>query len=235
MFRLAAAIALAVSLPAVALAQSIVVDFSSFVVSGAVSYAGGPADPLVGTGIVIDSVIGLNTPAGIGSHAVTSGALTFTTGPFTGFSGTVYSFGGAALGSFTITGGVPAAGIADGTTLLTGRLSGASVDVSSNTVYLFTADGVDVKNPQLVSFFGLGGALFLFGPAALHLSPTSQPCTAPCAFTATSLDADVPNTVLPLPQAVPTLSEWGLIALSTLLVGVALWGVRRQASPAHPA
>lgn len=213
--------------------QSPIIDFSSFVGGGSISYAGGPTDPLVGSNIVIDVVVGTGTPANPGSHVVTQGLLNFTSGPFGGFSGNVYSFGAGGPASFRITGGVPDAGISNAT-LLTGQLSSVSVDTSSNVIYLFTGDGTDTKHAQLVGFFGLSGSSFAFGPGVIHILPDSPPCSAPpCAFRGTALDADIPNAGSSTSQAIPTLSEWALIVLLTLLVSVGLWTLRRQGPPAR--
>lgn len=232
---LAALLLLSTSLTGPVSAQTPIIDFNSFQGGGVISYAGGPTDPLIGTGIAINTVIGISTPSGVGSHAVVRGVLDFTSGPFTGFAGSIYSFGAGGLGSFTISGGVPDAGI-DDSVLLSGRIGSVTVDTTSNLVYLLTVDGVDTKHPRLVSFFGVDSTLFRFGPAVLHMLPSSQTCDPPCAFDGPALDADIPNTGASTPaQAIPTLSEWGMIALLALLVGVALWSLRRQAPPARPA
>jgi hypothetical protein len=44
------------------------------------------------------------------------------------------------------------------------------------------------------------------------------------------LSADITLQTTPLPSAIPTLSEWGMITFFVLLIGSALWIIRRRTS-----
>jgi IPTL-CTERM motif len=202
-----------------------VIDFNSAPGGGTVSYAGG-ASPVIGSNIAIDTVLGVNTPLHAATtHAVVNGILTFTSGPFVSFNNNVYTFGPGGNASFTITGAVPDAGIAD-TTLLTGELSEVTVDISSNTVLLFTASGSDTKDADLVAYFGIVTTAFVFGPGVVHINPTSPACAAPCAFSGDAFGIDIPNASAGTP--IPTLSEWSLIGMMALLAAGAVWTLRRR-------
>ncbi len=204
-----------------------IIDFAGSTSGGAISYAGGPTDPLIGSAIVVDTVLGVNTPQHASVHEVREGRLNFTSGPFVSFANGVYTFGAGGAASFTITGAVPDGEITN-RTLLTGRLSGVTFDTSSNTVFLFTGDGTDTKDASLVAFFGLTGTTFAFGPAVVKVNPTSQPCPGPCAVSGVAFSVDVPNVVSPATTAVPTLSEWGVAIMMALLAAVGLWAMRRR-------
>jgi hypothetical protein len=222
-----AASLLLVALAGPALAASPVIDFASAAGGGTISYAGGPTDVLIGSDIVIDTVFGQNTPANSTVHGVTQGLLNFTSGPFVSFSNNVYTFGPGGAASFTITGAVPDAGIAN-TTLLTGQLEKVTVDVSQNTVFLFTGSGADTKDPALVAYFGLTGASFAFGPAVVHINPNSATCAAPCAFSGDAFGIDIPNVGSVSATGVPTLDEWAVLGMLTLLASVGVWAIRRR-------
>ncbi len=221
-----------VALAGTAMAANPVIDFSSAAGGGTVSYAGGPADPVIGSNIVIDTVFGQNTPANSTIHGVTQGVLNFTSGPFVSFSNNVYTFGAGGAASFTVTGAVPDAGIA-GTMLLTGQLEKVTVDVSQNTVFLFTGSGTDTKDPALVAYFGLTGDSFAFGPAVVHINPNSAACAAPCAFSGDAFGIDIPNVGSPA-AGIPTLNEWAALGMLTFLAGVGVWAIRRRAAGGMP-
>jgi hypothetical protein len=214
-----------VALAGPALAASPVIDFASAAGGGTVSYAGGPIDVLIGNNVVIDSVFGKNTPLNSTVHAVTQGLLNFTSGPFVSFTNNVYTFGPGGVASFTITGAVPDAGVAN-TTLLTGQLEKVTVDTSLNTVFLFTGSGADTKDPTLVAFFGLTGVSFAFGPGVVHINPSSPACAAPCAFSGDAFGIDIPN--VGSAAGIPTLNEWAVLGMLTLLAGVGVWAIRRR-------
>ena len=128
---------------------------------GTISFAGG-VSPLVGTGIRIGVVTGVDTPVNENSHLVTGdgvsyGTLDFTTGAFQGYSGGSYWFGSG--GSFQIYGNVADAGVfgsGPGQLLFSGIFDSASVG-RVGSLSMLTASGTDTyENPLLVSYFGLG-------------------------------------------------------------------------------
>ena len=110
--------------------------------SGTISYAGGNA-PLIGSGISVDSVVGLNT-APLNNNVVRNCLgcfLNFTTGGLTGVTPTQWTFGNG--GSITMTG---------------------TVDLNNNGVI----DGTDVigtaANPLMYGYFaGASPAIMTFG------------------------------------------------------------------------
>ena len=131
---------------------------------GLLSYIGG-TNPLVGLNIPINIVNaqGSPTPANAGDHGITNGLLNFTSGNLAlGFGGVDIFAGG---GTFTITGGVPDAGIADGSTLLSGSFSSDGVSISDTGVRStgIIGGGDDSKDPDLLAYFGLpASAIFAF-------------------------------------------------------------------------
>jgi len=127
--------------------------------AGTLSYAGGsaPATPLIGSGIDVDDVVGLDTPINSNVFSVCSSCtLDFVTGISTGG----WNFGSG--GTITITGGIdfPDAtpDIAAGTTLLEGTFGSATViDLGSGSFEFQIAGGsfTDTKHPELLAFYGL--------------------------------------------------------------------------------
>src|SRR5437773_1553611 len=113
--------------------------------TGVISYGGG-LDPLVGTGIVVDSVVGLDTPSNDGVVLpCISCTLDFTTGANTG------GWNWAGGGTITIT------GTADGATgtLMTGSFDSASVIAFGDTFKFAGAAFTDTKDSTLTTFYGL--------------------------------------------------------------------------------
>jgi PEP-CTERM motif-containing protein len=217
-FRILTCTFLAFAFAATSAHASTIIDFQGGS-GGTVNYGGG-GGILSGINIAINTVLGINTPANNSSFAVTSGYLNFQTGSLASYdAGTgTYTFDGG--GSFTITGGVSAAGI-DATTngsptvLLSGGFLGATVG-TQNQVKLFIGSGTDTKNPSLVSFFGLpADSLFAFGPATTDVNLTSGAYNGG-AFAGTTFSTDVANTVVPEPGSMMLFGS-GLVGLSALV------------------
>ena len=113
--------------------------------TGVISYGGG-LDPLIGSGIVVDSVVGLDTPSNDGVVLpCISCTLDFTTGANTG------GWNWAGGGTITIT------GTADGATgtLMTGSFDSASVIAFGDTFKIAGAAFTDTKDSTLTTFYGL--------------------------------------------------------------------------------
>ena len=146
-------------------ADEIMIDFMGTHAGGTLSYGGGTA-PLIGTGLVINTVAGVNTPANnnsggtnygvVGQNGTGFGILEFQTGSGFGPAPNIaWRFNGG--GYFRILGAVLNE---DGTTgvgyrtLLDGNLLGATVE-RSGSVKLVISEGTDRKDPDLVRFFGM--------------------------------------------------------------------------------
>jgi|CXWL01.1.fsa_nt_gi hypothetical protein len=180
---------------------------------GTVSYAGGSA-ALIGTGIEVDNVVGLSTPANSNVLGVClSCALNFNTGALISAGGPGgsnngwWSFGSG--GSVTITGGVDLQGtttdIALGSTLLTGSFNSAFVqDLGTQGFKVTFGTFSDTKHPDLLAYYGLAtGTPFQGAFTLLFESPNPG---VGGAFTSTSIfSGNVVNTVdvapVPLPAA----------------------------------
>ena len=217
------------ALPAHAIAE---LDFGLIAPTGGViSFSGLAGDPLVGTDIEVDNVVGLDTPANPNVPiAITNGRLNFTTGGSTTVAGdAAWSF--AAGGEITITGAVPAAGIVDDSTvLLSGSFEIAQVIQVGLTFHVAVAEFLDIKDPTLAEFFGLTGGQNTTFEGHMNLSFLAFGSTAAGrledGFESFVLySGDIVNTP---PSTVPTpAGTWMGVGMLGL---VALIGVRRMRS-----
>ena len=127
---------------------------------GTISYAGGTS-ALVGSGIRIGVVTGVDTPLNADAHSVIGnlvqyGVVNFTTGAFEGYSGSTYTFGPG--GSFQLYGNVPDAGVygpGAGALLFSGVFNSATIG-RVGSLNMFSASGIDTQqDPLLLDYFGL--------------------------------------------------------------------------------
>jgi hypothetical protein len=204
-------------------AQATTLDFTlGFLPGGSVSFAGGQADPLIGTGISVTAVVDKDT-ANI-PIPVTDGVLSFTTGPLSSYISTEWDFGGGASSFIQITGAVPAAGITDpSTVLLLGTFDLAKVIYIANDFFTFNVAAAgfqDVKDRTLLEYFGIKAGTPLIGSFNLSFN-TEAGQTPPGAFESRTMGSgNLFNVPVPIPPS--------LLLLGTGLVGLVGLGYRRK-------
>jgi hypothetical protein len=181
---------------------------------GTLSYGGNPGDPMVGASIGLDSIIGGGTPLNNGVTLACVGCtLSFTTGAVTTEGPPIWSFGGNAFGSFTVTGSVPALGISG--TLLVGSISLAGAfqvgQLTGNVL------GPDIKRPEIVAFYGLTGMAFNYANTDIVTTPTVG---GNGSFSGTVETATITNVAsVPVPDNGSTMAFLGLGLLGVAMVG----------------
>jgi hypothetical protein len=140
---------------------------------GLVSYNGTLGQPIVGADIQFQTITGLGTPLNSGVTLACVGCLLdFATGGVTTEGPSVWSALGG--GTLTLTGAIPALGLAAGTTLVSGAFSGAPLNptvTAAGTSGEFTGFGEDTKHETLAAFFGLGED-FVFLATEIALTTT---------------------------------------------------------------
>ena len=211
------AMAVCLALMATPVLADTIIDFQGGS-SGLFSYDGN-GGPLVGSGIVIDSVTGINTPANDGGvFYVTHGVLNFQTGSFVSFDAITGTYAFGSGGSITITGTCcNGAGVI--APLLSGSFLGASIGPIS-TSRLWLGNGPDNKDPELVEFFGLNPetTAWNFGGNGNYLD--ALPIDGG-AFTVRAYSIDISNIADPA-VAEPT----SLVLIGSGLLG--LYAIRRR-------
>ena len=201
-------------LPSVALAiPSIVFDTTRAGPGGTLTYdgAGGPA---IATDVVFVNIQGNETPLNSGiTLACVNCSLDFTTGANTQEGPPA---GCGTVGSFTLTGNVPALGLV-GATLIAGTFTGTenTPGLAGETTGLFFALGVDAKDPTLAAFYGLAPTGFTFANTEIALNTLTVDALTG-AFTAIPNQADIIN-VAPVP--------W---PMTGVLLGLGLLGLTRR-------
>jgi len=190
---------------------------------GTVSYAGG-TNALIGS-VTVNSVKGefgtpLNNNVSLG---ITSGNLSFSTGPASGTAG-AWSWTGTAGNYITITGGVAGTTppLGAGSTLLSGTISHASVQNVSGTIYADLTAFVDTVNATLASFYGLTGGpgVGWIGSVTLDIELSGNPA-AGSTFSTTNIGSGDTFT-----NPVPEPSSLAIAGLGAL--GMIGFGLRRR-------
>ncbi|GKT07879.1 PEP-CTERM sorting domain-containing protein [Desulforhabdus sp. TSK] len=195
--------------------------------TGSISYLGG-ANPLEGTNIQVDNVVGLGTLINDGvAFNIVGGRLDFKTGNPTGQP---WDFGGGASSTISVIGGVDINGDGDlndvgdiaNTTLLSGVFGHASVSISNTvagTQFNIAGAGFsDTKNDDLLDLFGLPKGVPYEG--AFNISFTSSVVSPGSPFTSTTvLSGDIVNTPVPEPTS--------MLLLGSGLAGVFFYGRKK--------
>jgi hypothetical protein len=192
--------------------------------SGLVGYAGGAADPLVGTGIKVDSITGTNTPANDGVTLPCPNCfLSFQTGAYNaGLSNTTplndWIFDGGDSSFIFVFSDMNGDAQPDpgDTFLMAGRFLGPQITVdliddSPGALGISAGLFLDLKNPLLLDAFGLDSQP-LFGTLALSWLGAGEPDSA---FLGTVLDGRVRNHFAPEPGSTLLLGA-SLLALAAL-------------------
>ena len=198
--------------PVLAVPTSIINFSINTPTAGTISY-NGSGGPLVGSGIIVDTIQGL--PAGL-PLACGGCTLSFNTGNFTGFTAATWTF--ASGGFIKITGAFAPAGIGPGSTLLSGIFTspttvldiGSQLKISGGTIF-------DTKNPLLDAYYGFPAGQQFRGALALHFVSSASP---PHGFTSNpTLAGSVVNTPIPEPAS--------LLLLGSGLLGLAAYGRKK--------
>jgi hypothetical protein len=172
-----------------------VLQFNDPIARGGTIVYDGAGGPATGTDILLQNIVGVDTPKNNGAALACLGCtLSFTTGANISEGPDIWGF--AQGGSFQITGSVPGAGIIAPALLIDGTFTvvplpglppfAAIESGSGDTGFgLFFGSGVDVKSPLLAAFYGLGpdgsagltivqGGTFSFDPATGAFSGTNN-------------------------------------------------------------
>lgn len=187
--------------------------FDQGVGAGTLSYSGG-SGALQGTGILFDTIIGLDTAANDGvALSCVRCFLSFETGANLDHSAPTYSWAGG--GNFTLTGTAKDGDttVAAGT-LLEGTWEAPVLGLRTGSLFNVIGTGTDTKHAGLLRFFSLPSVPFSFANSALSAITSSSGSS----FTAIVAEADLSNMA---PTATPE-------PATILLFGAGLAGLVRS-------
>jgi hypothetical protein len=208
-----------------ALANSFI-DFQVLAGAGGTISWAGDSNPLAGISIDVADVKGEGgTPKNDKAKlAISGGLLNFTTGSYLTSDTDSWKF--TAGGTFVVTGGISAIGIADGSVLLAGTFTSAKVTQTSDGVLVALGGIADEKNPLLLTYYGYGLVPGL-ATGALNLSFLVDGDVSPGdAFTSSAIGS---GDIINKPKAVPEPAAATLLVSSLLPALVfAAWRRRRS-------
>ena len=123
-----------------------------------ISYLPG-SGKLVGTGISITEVEGVDTPLNDGlSEQISRGALSFTTGKLIDRpNSNEWDFGAGPVDGMTVVGGISSLGVRRNSTLVMGQVENAKVVKVGRRLEVSASVLVDTVNSKLASHYGLAG------------------------------------------------------------------------------
>lgn len=207
--RVVVAVALALFILAPSPAEAIPhLIFDQALNTGTLSY-GGEGGPLVGLDIAFSTIQGIDTPLFPGVTIGCTGCmLSFTTGLNLTESATSWSWDGG--GTFTIMGGIPAAGIPAGSVILSGTFFSPVTAAKPGGQINISGAGMDTKHDLLAAFFGLENP-FEFSQTEITVNPTAV--FANFGFDGLNANADMTNTAVTPEPGSFTLIMLGLLGL----------------------
>ena len=191
---------------------------------GLISYDGTLGQPIIGTDIQFQTITGIGTPLNSGVTLACLGCLLdFATGGVTAEGPSEWAALGG--GTLSITGAIPALGLAAGTTLASGSFFDAPLNptvTAAGTSGEFTGFGEDSKHETLADFFGLGDD-FVFLATEIALTTTRIDVTDG-SFSATPNNSDFNNAAVGVAAPASGL----LMLLGALILGSVRYLPRRS-------